>query len=59
MRNSRFKEEQIVGIIQEYGAGAKVSELCRRHGMSDATSYKWKAEVTRSNRVRCAIFSMT
>ncbi len=44
MRKSRFSEEQIVGIIQEYVAGAKVSELCRRHGMSDATFYKWKAK---------------
>ena len=44
MRNSRFTEEQIVGIIQEYAAGAKASELCRRHGMSDATFYKWKAK---------------
>ncbi len=44
MRKSRFSEEQIVGIIQEYAAGAKVSELCRRYGMSDATFYKWKAK---------------
>ena len=44
MRNSRFREEQIVGIVQEYAAGAKASELCRRHGMSDATFYKWKAK---------------
>ena len=43
MRKSRFSEEQIVRIIQEYAAGAKVSELCRKHGMSDATFYKWKA----------------
>ena len=42
-RKSRFSEEQIVRIIQEYAAGAKVSELCRKHGMSDATFYKWKA----------------
>ena len=39
MRKSRFSEEQIVTIIQEYAAGAKVSDLCRKHGMSDATFY--------------------
>lgn len=44
MRKSRFTEERIVGILQEYAAGAKVSELCRKHGMSDATLYKWKAK---------------
>ena len=44
MRKSRFTEKQIVGILQEYAAGAKVSELCRKHGMSDAALYKWKAK---------------
>jgi|TARA_R110000744_G_C19287146_1_gene554262 putative transposase len=44
MRKSRFNEEQIVRIIQEYAAGAKVSELCRKHGMSDATFYKWRTK---------------
>jgi len=44
MRSSLFTEEQIIGIIQEYAAGAKVTDLCRTHGMSDATFYKWKAK---------------
>jgi len=43
MRRSRYTEAQIVGILREYTAGAKVSDLCRRHGMSTATLYKWKA----------------
>ncbi|TNJ38757.1 hypothetical protein FGE21_19460 [Phaeobacter sp. B1627] len=34
----------MVGILQEYAAGAKVSDLCRKHGMPDATLYKWKAK---------------
>jgi putative transposase len=37
MRASRFREEQIVGILREHEAGAKTPELCRRHGISDAT----------------------
>jgi putative transposase len=44
MRSSRFTEEQIIAIIQEYASGAKVTDLCRTHGMSDATFYKWKAK---------------
>jgi len=39
---SRFTEEQIISILSEAEAGAKVGELCRRHGISDATYYLWK-----------------
>ncbi len=44
MRKARFTEDKIVGMLKEYEAGAKVDELCRRHGMSQATFYKWKAK---------------
>ena len=38
----RFSEEQIIGILKEAEAGVKVTELCRRHGISDATFYTWR-----------------
>ncbi len=44
MRRSRFSEEQIIGILREHETGAATPELCRRHGISDATFYKWKAK---------------
>ena len=44
MRRSRFGEEQIIAILREQEAGAATSEICRRHGISDATFYKWKAK---------------
>ena len=44
MRTSRFTDEQIIGIVKEYEAGAKLAELCRRHNVSPATFYKWRAK---------------
>ena len=44
MRRSRFSEEQIIGILREHEAGAATGEVCRHHGISDATFYKWKAK---------------
>lgn len=40
----RFSEEQIIGILKEHEAGVSAKELCRKHGMSDASFYKWKAK---------------
>jgi putative transposase len=44
MKASRFSEEQIIAVLGEHEAGAKTAEVCRRHGISDATFYKWKAK---------------
>ena len=57
MKRSRFTEEQIIGILKEHETGIAVSELCRKHGVSDASIYKWKArfggmEVSEAKRLR-------
>jgi len=44
MKRKKFSEEQIIGVLKEADAGAKVRELCRKHGISDATYYKLKAK---------------
>jgi putative transposase len=57
MKRTRFTEEQIIGILKEAEAGAKTAELARRHGVSEATIYNWKAkygglEVSEAKRLR-------
>ena len=44
MKARQYTEEQIIAVLKEGEAGAKVSDLCRKYGMSDATYYNWKAK---------------
>ena len=57
MKKARFKEEQIIAILREHEAGAATADVCRKHGISSATFYKWKAkygglEVSDARRLR-------
>ena len=44
MRRSRFTQEQIIGVLKEHQAGATAADLCRKHGISDATFYTWRSK---------------
>jgi putative transposase len=44
MKRKRFSEEQIIGVLREHEAGAKAADLARKHGISEATLYNWKAK---------------
>ena len=44
MKRSRFTQEQVIGVLKEHQAGAAVADLCRRHGISDATFYTWRSK---------------
>ena len=57
MKRSRFTEEQIIGELREQEAGSKTADVCRRHGISTATFYAWKAkyggmDVSEARRLR-------
>lgn len=57
MKRSRFSEEQIIAVLKEQEAGMATADVCRRHGISSATFYKWKAkygglEVSDARRLR-------
>ena len=43
MKRSRFTDDQIIGVLKEHQAGIPTAELCRKHGISDATFYNWRS----------------
>jgi putative transposase len=44
MKRARFSEEQIIGVLKEHELGAKTADVCRKHGISEATFYNWKSK---------------
>lgn len=57
LKGSRFTEEQIIGVLKEHQAGLSAAELCRKHGISDATFYNWRSkyggmEVSEAKRLK-------
>lgn len=57
MKKSRYSEEQIIAVLKEHAAGIAVAELCRKHGISDATFYNWRSrygglEVSEARRLK-------
>ncbi len=44
MKRSRFTQEQVIGVLKEHQTGAAVADLCRKHGISDATFYTWRSK---------------
>jgi putative transposase len=57
MKKSRYREEQIIGVLKQHEAGVKTADLCREHGISEATFYNWKSkfggmDVSEAQRLR-------
>jgi putative transposase len=57
MKNSRYSEGQIISVLKEHQAGIPVSELCRKHGISEATIYNWRSryggmEISEARRLK-------
>ena len=57
MKRSRFSEEQIIGVLKEHELGTKTADVCRKHGISEATFYNWKSkygglEVSEAKRLK-------